>query len=111
MTRTASGSRGGTILTVPSLRRTVVPFFQMFAADLLTPTSRAAADIDHPSASSSMNRLRASDFGLRPGPFGTRREDMQEPLSDGPRRDRHWKPPRRYGLISTVADMGERPAR
>jgi len=46
-----------------------------------------------------MNRLRANDVGLRPGPFRTRRDDMREPLSDGPRCNRHWKPPRRIGLV------------
>lgn len=44
--RTARGSSGGTTLTVPSLRRTVVPFFQICAADRLTPTSMAASALD-----------------------------------------------------------------
>lgn len=35
--RTARGSSGGTTLTVPSFRRTVVPLFQVRAADRLTP--------------------------------------------------------------------------
>lgn len=70
MIRTESGSSACSILTVPSLRRTGVPFFRMFAADRLTPTSRAAADMyqDQPSARSSMNRFRASDSAYDPVP-------------------------------------------
>jgi hypothetical protein len=71
------GSRGGTILTVPSFNRTVVPFFQTWAIERLTPISLQAARIDQPSARSSMKRRRANDFGRRPGPLGTRRVDNE----------------------------------
>lgn len=62
------GSKGGTTLTLPSFRRTVVPCFQMWAIERLIPSSLHAARIDQPSANSSMKRRLANDFGAAPDP-------------------------------------------
>jgi len=95
---TASGSSGGTNLTVPSFGRSNPPFFQRLPHDRDIPNFLHAPRTDQPCASNSRNCRRFSVIGRRPGPLRTRRDDIREPLSNGPRCDGRWKPPRRYGL-------------
>lgn len=74
-------------------------------------SSRHAPRRVQPCASNSKKRRRFSVIGRRPGPFGTRRDDIREHLSDRFRCDDHWKPPRRFGRSSTVADTPHRSSR
>lgn len=75
--RTGRRSSGGTSLAVPSFGRNVVPFFQICAADRLTPTSMAATRNGTPWAINSTNRCRANDFGRLPRTSGIRRVDNE----------------------------------
>lgn len=56
--------------TLTSSHAASVPFFQICAADRLTPTSMAATRNGTPWAINSTNRCRANDFGRLPGPPG-----------------------------------------